>query len=128
MKKLIFRTFSASELEAFNAANMPDHVKFVHMMMATFDSNGDGEINLEEAIAMNQAREEGDIKARYMFRKIADRDGSGAVTKHEYHTVSMCLGMGPDLTEKYLNEDFAKYDADGDGQMNYEEFKVGLNI
>ena len=34
--------------------------------------------------------------------------------------------MGPDLTEKYLEEDFAKYDADGDGEMNYEEFKVGI--
>ena len=65
MKKLIFRTFSASELEAFNAANMPDHVKFVHMMMATFDSNGDGEINLQEAVAMNEGKEEKDIKARY---------------------------------------------------------------
>merc|ERR1719500_1708318 len=70
--------------------------------------------------------EEGDIKARYMFRKIADMDGSGAVSKHEYHTAMMCLGMGPDLTEKYLEEVFAKYDADGDGEMNYEEFKAHM--
>ena len=62
-----------------------------------------------------------------MFNKIADMDGSGAVTKHEYHTVMMCLGMGPDLSEKYMNEDFANYDTNGDGQMNFEEFKVGLN-
>jgi len=34
--------------------------------------------------------------------------------------------MGPDLTEKYLEEDFAKYDADGDGEMNYEEFKAHM--
>ena len=36
--------------------------------------------------------------------------------------------MGPDLTEKYLEEDFAKYDADGDGEMNYEEFKVDIHF
>jgi len=121
------RTISAPEMKAFFTENMPEHVKGVDMMIATFDSNGDGEINLQEAVAMNEGKEEDDIKARYMFNKIADMDGSGAVTKEEYHTVMMCLGMGPDLSEKYMNEDFAKYDTNGDGQMNFEEFKAHMS-
>lgn len=59
---------------------------------------------------------------RYMFKKMADQDGDGAITKHEYHTVLMNMGMGADLSEKYTTEDFAQYDADGDGQMKYEEW------
>ena len=117
-------------MEMWFAEHMPEHAKGVHLMIAACDHNGDNEINLEEAIEMKQAKEEGDmgIRARYMFRKIADKDGDGVVSKHEYHTCMMCIGMGPDLTEKYMNEDFAQFDADGDGQMSYEEFKVWTNM
>ena len=63
-----------------------------------------------------------------MFKKMADQDGDGAITKHEYHTVLMNMGMGADLSEKYTTEDFAQYDADGDGQMKYEEWiEVGVD-
>ena len=68
------------------------------------------------------------IMANYMFKNTGDQNGDGFVSKHEYHTAMMCLGMGPDLTERYMNEDFAKYDADGDEQMNFEEFKVRFTL
>ena len=54
--------------------------------------------------------------------------GDGFVSKHEYHMAMMRLGMGPDLTERYMNEDFANHDADGDEKMNFEEFKVWLQV
>ena len=44
---------SAAEMKAFFADNMPKHVKAVNMMIATYDENGDGELNLKEAVAMN---------------------------------------------------------------------------
>ena len=50
------RTVSATEMEAFFAESMPEHAKGVHMMIAAFDHNGDGEVNLEEAMEMYQAR------------------------------------------------------------------------
>ena len=115
-------------MEEFFTDHMPEHAKGVHMMIAAFDDNGDGKINMEEAMHMAKAKGEGmeNIKARYMFKNIADQNGDGFVSKHEYHMAMMRLGMGPDLTERYMNEDFANHDADGDEQMNFEEFKVWL--
>ena len=115
-------------MEEFFADHMPEHAKGVHMMIAAFDDNGDGKINMEEAMHMAKAKGEGmeNIKARYMFKNIADQNGDGFVSKHEYHMAMMRLGMGPDLTERYMNEDFANHDADGDEQMTFEEFKVWL--
>ena len=52
-------------MKAFFTENKPEAVKGVDMMIATFDSNGDGEINLQEAVAMNEGKEEKEIKARY---------------------------------------------------------------
>jgi len=124
----IFSTISAHEMKEFFADHMPEHVNGVHMMIAAFDDNGDGKINMDEAMKMAQAKGEGmkTIMANYMFKNTGDQNGDGFVSKHEYHTAMMCLGMGPDLTERYMNEDFAKYDADGDEQMNFEEFKAHL--
>ena len=42
-------------MEAFFAESMPEHAKGVHMMIAAFDHNGDGEINMEEGMEMYQA-------------------------------------------------------------------------
>merc|ERR1712223_1541598 len=67
-----------------------------------------------------------ELKIRYMFTRVGDQDGSGAVSMHEYHTVMMNLGFGPDLAKKYMTEDFGKYDADGDEMLNYEEFKAHM--
>ena len=117
-------------MKEFFADHMPEHVNGVHMMIAAFDDNGDDKINMDEAMKMAQAKGEGmkTIMANYMFKNTGDQNGDGFVSKHEYHTAMMCLGMGPDLTERYMNEDFAKYDADGDEQMNFEEFKVRFTL
>merc|ERR1712018_66248 len=123
------RTVSADELEAIFSEKMPEHAKAVRMMIAAFDENGDGLINLEEGLRMHKAKaneEDNDVKIRYMFARVGDQDGSGAVSMQEYHTVMMNLGFGPDLSAKYMNENFGKYDADGDEQLNYEEFKAHM--
>merc|ERR1712117_252492 len=125
---------SAHEMEEFFMDHMPEHAKGVHMMIAAFDDNGDGKINMEEAMHMAKAKGEGmdTIKVRYMFKNIADQNGDGFVSKHEYHMAMMLYGMGPDLTERYMNEDFAKHDEkkvnwframdkDGNGEITTAE-------
>merc|ERR1712029_1162444 len=42
-------TISAHEMKEFFADHMPEHVNSVHMMIAAFDDNGDGKINMDEA-------------------------------------------------------------------------------
>jgi len=119
-------TVSASEMEAFLTDNMPEHVKGVHMMIRAFDRNGDVKLNLYEFGDMIKAKEEGDIMARYMWR-VVDLNGSNCMLKNEYHTLLMRLGMGPDVSQKYTDEDFAKYDVelgDNDGHIRYKEFKA----
>ena len=125
MKFLLHRLVTASEMEAYFATEMPEHVKDVHMLIRAFDRNGDGKMHLWEIGDMVKAKEAGDIKERYMW-KVLDKDGSGCHTKDEYHTVMMCMGMGPDLVEKYMIEDYAKYDYDEDGHLRYNEFKVSF--
>ena len=59
--------------------------------------------------------------------RVVDLNGSNCMLKNEYHTLLMRLGMGPDVSEKYTDEDFAKYDVelgDNDGHIRYKEFKV----
>ena len=75
---------------------------------------------------MVKAKEEGDIRERYLW-KVYDRDGSGCITKDEYHTNMMSIGMGLELTEKFMAEDYAKYDTDEDGHLRYENIKVGIH-
>merc|ERR1711944_16805 len=58
-------TISAHEMEEFFADHMPEHAKGVHMMIAAFDDNGDGKINMEEAMHMAKAKgEDGEHKGQ----------------------------------------------------------------
>ena len=122
---IIHRTVTATEMEAYFKENMPEHVHAVDMLIRAFDRNGDKLINLWEAGDMFKAKKEDDIWERYLW-KVLDRDSSGCNTKDEYHTNMMALGMGVILTEKYLAEDFAKYDTDNDDHLRYEGMKVGV--
>jgi len=119
------KTVTAAEMEAYFKENMPEHVHAVDMLIRAFDRNGDKLINLWEAGDMFKAKKEDDIWERYLW-KVLDKDSSGCNTKDEYHTNMMALGMGVELTEKYLAEDFAKYDTDNDDHLRYEGMKALL--
>ena len=122
-----YRTVTATEMEAYFKENMPEHVHAVDMLIRAFDRNGDKLINLWEAGDMFKAKKEDDIWERYLW-KVLDKDSSGCWTKDEYHTDMMALGMGVALTEKYLPEDYAKYDTDKDDHIRYEGMKVGETL
>lgn len=70
---------------------------------------------------------DGEAEARRCFASV-DADGSGTVEKQELATALRRLGVltaGAGAVEVVttVNSLFAKYDADGDGRLDFEEFK-----
>ena len=74
------------------------------------DTDGDGLISLEEAIAMGVSEED--------FRTI-DLDGNGTISKEEFTTFAHALGA--ELAHARAKFFIAAADTDGDGMMNLAE-------
>ena len=57
--------------------------------------------------------------------RVFDKNGDGFIQLEELKAVMKSLGNK--LTDKELDDMLKKYDADGDGQISYEEFVVMMN-
>lgn len=79
------------------------------------DVNGDGKVNVDEFSSWIE---------RMLKRSFAliDIDGNGKITSKEYYLVMTKIGRV--CTEKRCAEKVRAADADGDGYLNYEEFKA----
>jgi len=64
---------------------------------------------------------EADIKEAF---DAFDADGSGAITGEEIKKV--CEALGVDASGAEVNELIAQADTDGDGKIQYEEFKSAI--
>uniref|UniRef100_A0ACD5WPE8 Uncharacterized protein n=1 Tax=Avena sativa TaxID=4498 RepID=A0ACD5WPE8_AVESA len=94
-------------------------------MMAEADADGDGFISLDEFAALNatvcgdDAAVEEDL--RHAF-KVFDADGSGAISATELARV--LHGLGEKATVSQCRRMIEGVDKNGDGLINFEEFKV----
>jgi len=103
-----------------------------------FDANGDGKISVAEfarfaesdvvgkvATALRREmrrlkrRKGGDFALKDAFRRI-DRNGSGAISRGELDAELDRLGVR--LTARELDDVLARFDRDGDGRVDYDEF------
>ena len=97
--------------------------------MATMDANGDGEVSFEEFMRWGELVPVGGwgqklsgltyIDVRATFDKI-DTDGSGTLDRHEVERAAQELGH--EFVGQELDEAMAKMDANGDGEVSFEEF------
>ncbi|KAI4299581.1 hypothetical protein L6164_033026 [Bauhinia variegata] len=97
----------------------------VQRMMAELDKNGDGYIDLKEFAEFhcgeNDGKINGDSKELRDAFDLYDLDKNGLISAHELHSVLKKLGEKCSLGD--CRRMISSVDADGDGNVNFEEFK-----
>eukprot|EP00005_Dracoamoeba_jomungandri_P001870 CAMPEP_0174257624 /NCGR_PEP_ID=MMETSP0439-20130205/6736_1 /TAXON_ID=0 /ORGANISM="Stereomyxa ramosa, Strain Chinc5" /LENGTH=159 /DNA_ID=CAMNT_0015340787 /DNA_START=24 /DNA_END=499 /DNA_ORIENTATION=- len=93
-------------------------------MIADVDTNGDGEIDFSEFLTMMSKKMkgggEGDEEDLREAFKVFDTDGDGLISPAELREVMN--NLGENLTSDEIDEMIKAADANGDGQIDYEEF------
>ena len=92
----------------------------IEKMFDAVDIDRSGYIDYSEFVvaAMNEKQLLTDDKLRSAF-KMFDKDGSGLISANEIKEV---LGFGKTLSEEAVNEIVKQVDANGDGEISFEEF------
>ena len=93
-------------------------------LLKQVDTDDSGEVEFNEFLQlMNDKMNEIDPETQMMEAfKIFDKDANGFVSKFDMKDVMHFLGE--DLTPEELDEVIKDWEEDGDGQLNYEEFKA----
>lgn len=94
-------------------------------MINKIDVNGDGYIDIDEFGAlyetiMEERDEEEDIREAF---NVFDQNGDGFITVDELKSVLASLGLKQGRTVGDCKRMIKKVDADGDGMVNFIEFK-----
>merc|ERR1712012_129893 len=90
-------------------------------MIRNVDKNANGAIDFNEFIEMMLKQGvNADEDAAHAFKGF-DRDGDGLITAAELRLTMN--NLGEPLTEAELTAMIAEADTDGDGKINFEEFK-----
>ncbi|XP_010520850.1 PREDICTED: calmodulin-like protein 2 [Tarenaya hassleriana] len=97
----------------------------IRQMIDKMDVNGDGYMDVNEFGALYQAimeenDEEDDVREAF---KVFDQNGDGFITGEELRSVLASLGLKQGRTLEDCKKMINKVDADGDGMVNYKEFK-----
>lgn len=92
----------------------------IEKMFDSVDIDKSGYIDYSEFViaAMNEKQLLTNEKLQSAF-KMFDRDGSGLISADEIKDV---LGFGKTLSEEAVNEIIKQVDANGDGEISFEEF------
>lgn len=97
----------------------------VKRMMAELDKNGDGYVDLKEFAEFHCSadtdRKEGSDKELRDAFDLYDLDKNGVISVNELHSVLRKLGEKCSLSD--CRRMISSVDADGDGNVNFEEFK-----
>ncbi|KAK9911516.1 hypothetical protein M0R45_035420 [Rubus argutus] len=86
--------------------------------MSEFDKDGDGHIDLEEFMEMMKCKDEKVLRDAF---DLYDLDKDGLISTSELHEV--LNRMGENYSLEQCNLMITKVDADGDGFVNFPEFK-----
>lgn len=89
-------------------------------MFNQIDADGSGEIDYSEFVVatMNEKNLLSNNKLHTAF-KMFDKDGGGSISTDE---IKQVLSFGQNLDEDTVNKIIAQVDANGDGEISYEEF------
>ena len=102
---------------------IPD--KELIQMIEKIDVNGDGCVDIEEfgelyQSIMDERDEEEDMREAF---NVFDQNGDGFITVEELRVVLSSLGLKQGRTVEECKKMIMKVDVDGDGMVNYKEFK-----
>ncbi|KAH8484256.1 hypothetical protein H0E87_028626 [Populus deltoides] len=102
---------------------IPD--KELTQMIETIDVNGDGCVDIDEfgelyQSLMDDKDEEEDMREAF---KVFDQNGDGFITVDELRSVLASLGLKQGRTLEDCKRMIMKVDVDGDGMVDYKEFK-----
>ncbi|XP_014491043.1 calmodulin-like protein 3 [Vigna radiata var. radiata] len=94
-------------------------------MIEKIDVNGDGYVDMEEFgelynAIMDEKNEEEDMREAF---NVFDQNGDGFITGEELGAVLCSLGLKHGKTIDYCMSMIKKVDVDGDGMVNFKEFK-----
>ncbi|XP_053384693.1 uncharacterized protein LOC123536689 [Mercenaria mercenaria] len=92
-------------------------------MINEVDANGNGTIDFPEFLTLmaNKMKDKDTEEAEMIEAfKVFDRDGNGKISAAELRHVM--TNLGEKLTDDEVREMIREGDADGDGQIDYEEF------
>ena len=91
-------------------------------MFNAVDIDGSGFIDYSEFVvaAMNEKNLLTNEKLQAAFRMF-DKDGSGFISSEEIKEI---LGFGKTLSEEAVNEVIKQVDANGDGEISFDEFSA----
>lgn len=92
----------------------------VDEMFAKVDADGNGEIDYSEFVVatMNEKSLLSNNKLQTAF-KMFDKDGGGSISTDE---IKQVLSFGQNLDEAVIQQIINQVDANGDGEISYEEF------
>ncbi|KAJ0260598.1 Calcium-binding protein CML24 [Hirschfeldia incana] len=103
-------------------------------MMKQFDLDGNGFIDMDEFVSLFQigvnqgggggggGNSKSDLKEAF---ELYDLDGNGRISAKELHSVMKNLGEKCSVQD--CRKMISKVDTDGDGCVNFEEFKLMMN-
>ncbi|CAL5353373.1 hypothetical protein ACSBR2_032358 [Camellia fascicularis] len=94
-------------------------------MIEKIDVNGDGYVDIDEFGALYQTiieerDEEEDMREAF---NVFDQNGDGFITVDELRSVLQSLGLKQGRTLEDCKMMIKKVDVDGDGMVNYKEFR-----
>ena len=89
-------------------------------MFERVDADGSGEIDYSEFVVatMNEKNLLSNNKLQTAF-KMFDKDGGGSISTDE---IKQVLSFGQNLDEKVIADVIKQVDANGDGEISFEEF------
>ncbi|KAL2332214.1 hypothetical protein Fmac_019795 [Flemingia macrophylla] len=99
--------------------------KELSVMIKKIDVNGDGCVDIDEfgelyQTIMEERDEEEDMLEAF---NVFDQNGDGFITVDELRTVLSSLGLKQGRTVEDCKKMIMKVDVDGDGMVDYKEFK-----
>ncbi|KAJ1424455.1 EF-Hand 1, calcium-binding site [Sesbania bispinosa] len=99
--------------------------KDLTQMIEKIDVNGDGCVDIDEfgelyQSIMDERDEEEDMKEAF---NVFDQNGDGFITVDELRSVLASLGLKQGRTVEDCKKMIMKVDVDGDGMVDYKEFK-----